>query len=69
MKKAALLENKQLSAIFLNLEELIQINDKFTEQLSKILQEAEAKNDEVNLSFTVCNRQFISSCCPVFSQY
>ena len=51
MKKAALLENKQLSAIFLNLEELIQINDKFTEQLSKILQEAEAKNDEVNMCF------------------
>lgn len=53
MKKAALLENKQLSAIFLNLEELIQINDKFTEQLSKILQEAEAKNDEELLSVNI----------------
>ncbi|CAI9717321.1 cell-transforming gene 1 [Octopus vulgaris] len=48
MKKANLLENKELASIFLNLEELVHVNEKFTKQLSGILQEASNKKDETS---------------------
>ncbi|GAB1598667.1 neuroepithelial cell-transforming gene 1 protein-like [Argonauta hians] len=46
MKKANLLETKELASIFLNLEELVHVNEKFTKQLLDKLQETSSKKDE-----------------------
>lgn len=67
MKTAGLLSPEQLETVFSNLDELITINDRFTDHLLDSLELANDQGDEV--SPIICPRtRSTYSCAEIFSQ-
>ena len=52
MQTAGLLNEEQLSTVFSNLEELITINERFSDQLLDALELANEQGDEVRAKFS-----------------
>ncbi len=51
IKEAALINNQQLTSVFLNLEELVEVNENFIEKLNQLIENSSLDNEEVSYTF------------------